>query len=226
MTPGRPPQAIILFALCSCSAVAFAQSNPQAEAASVNKVWRWPRRRPTPRRSRSSAVPMSEPAFRRAFQPGRNLVALGQPVYAVQTLGRYLIEGAKEIPARRRKQVQAEIVRQERLIAAVTFRSEIGDAVGRVDGSEVGQSPMSTAVQVSAGMHVLSAFAPGYRPWEQRLDLHGKDQSLVEIRFEPLAAPVTTPLPAAQVASAPMPQTAAAPATAPVVQSSATARPR
>jgi PEGA domain len=223
MTPGRPTQAIILFALCSCSAVAFAQSNPQAEArkhfdqglalaekkAYAEAVTEF-----------SRAYELS-PHFAVLFNLGEAYVALGQPVYAVQALGRYLSEGAKEIPAKRRKQVQAEIVRQERLIAAVTFRSQIVGAVIRVDGSEVGRSPMSTAVQVSAGMHVLSAFAPGYRPWEQRLDLHGRDQSVVEIRFEPLSAPVTTPLPAAQVASAPMPQTAGAPATAPVVQSSA-----
>lgn len=225
MTSPRFAHLIVLFASCSFSAVAFAQSNSQAEArehfdrgfalaekkAYAEAVTEF-----------SRAYELS-PHFAVLYNMGQAYVALGQPVYAVQALQRYLSEGGKEVPAKRRKQVEAEIARQERLIAAVTFRSDVAGAVIRVDGVEVGRSPMPSAVQISPGIRVLSASAPGYRPWEQRVDLPAKDQRVVEIRFEPLSAPTPAPSPAAQVASQPTPVTPATPT--PAVQSGAAAQP-
>jgi hypothetical protein len=225
MSSLRFAQSIVIFALCSSSAPALAQSNSQAEArqhfdrgfalaekkAYLEAVTEF-----------SRAYELS-PHFAVLFNLGQAYVALGQPVYAVQSLQRYLSEGGKEVPAKRRTQVRAEIARQERLIATVTFRSDVVGAVIHVDGVEVGRSPMPSAVRVDPGMRVLSASAPGYRPWEQKVDLPAKDQRVVEIRFEPLPAPAAAPLPAPQVASAPMPATPATPA--PAVQSGAPAQP-
>ena len=157
------------------------------------------------------------PHFAVLYNLGQAYGALGQPVYAVQALGRYLSEGGKEVPAQRRNQVEADIAREERHIAEVTVRSEIAGAVIQVDGIEVGRSPMPTPVRVNAGVHVFSASAPGYRPWEQKLVLPGQDQRMVEIRFEPLSPPAVAASPAANlpgaapVAVLPSPGAASAP---------------
>ena len=137
------------------------------------------------------------PHFAVLYNLGQAYAALGQPVYAVQALKRYLNEGGNQVPAKRRNEVEADIARQDRQIASVTVRSQLAGAVIKVDGLDIGISPLPKAVRVNAGAHVFSASAPGYRPWEQRLVLPGQDQQVVEIRFEPVSAPATAPLPVA-----------------------------
>jgi len=105
------------------------------------------------------------PHFAVLYNLGQAYSALGQPVYAVQALGRYLSEGGKEIPTQRRKQVESAIVREERHIAEVTLRSEIIGAVIQVDGIEVGKSPLPAAVRLTCSPHPLQGIGRGSRNW-------------------------------------------------------------
>ena len=219
MTLVRFTGPIVLFILCLLPPLAFAQTDAKVEARlhfdrglALTKQGGYAEAVTEFNR----AYELS-PHFAVLYNLGQAYSLLGQPVYAVQALGRYLSEGGKEVPAQRRKQVEADMAREERHISAVTLRSEIVGAVIQVDGIEVGRSPMPTPVRVNAGVHVFSAFAPGYRPWEQRLVLPGMDQRLVDIHFEALSPPTTAVSPAASppgaapVAVLPSPVTASVP---------------
>src|SRR5512140_2420687 len=163
------PTALIV--LCAFQPVTFAQTGTKAEARS-----HFDRGLGLAKKGDYAAAVVEfnrayelSPHFAVLYNLGQAYAALGQSAFAVQALRRYLSEGADQVPAQRRNQVEADLARLGRQIASVTVRSDFAGAVIKVDGLEVGRSPLPEAVRVSAGVHVFSATAPGYRPWEQRL---------------------------------------------------------
>lgn len=144
------------------------------------------------------------PNFAVLFNLGQAYVGAGQSVYAVEALTRYLSEGGKQVPPARRKQVEADIAQQERHIATVTIQSSQAGAVIRIDGVEVGKSPMPSPLRVNGGTHVFAASLAGYKLWEQRFELAGREQKTVVMTLEPLPTPSSAapPLPAAAPAPA------------------------
>jgi hypothetical protein len=118
------------------------------------------------------------------YDIGQAYLGMEQPVFAVRTLKSYLAEGGKRVAAARKKEVEASIAEQTRRIATVTVSASIVGAVVRVDGLEVGKTPLRAPIELAAGPHFLSASAEGYRPWDQPLDLAGAERRSVEIRLE------------------------------------------
>lgn len=156
------------------------------------------------------------PHFSVMYNLGQAYIAIDQPVYAVEAMRRYLAEGGAEVPPARREQVEDAILEQERRIASLTLRSELAGAVVRIDGSEVGRTPLAGPIRIGAGLHVVDASLPGYKGWEQRLALAGQERRTLDIRFEPavvaVAPPPTTPdVPPVVVATPTRVQPSAAP---------------
>jgi|GEM_PF-2414218 len=131
------------------------------------------------------------------YDIGRAYVAIDEPVLAIKAMRKYLVEGGKRIASSRRKQVVAEIAKQERLVVSVSVHAELDGAVLKVDGAEVGKTPLPDGLQVKAGAHLFSASAAGYQPWEQRMDAVGGERRILEIHFEPIEATAAVPQPAA-----------------------------
>jgi hypothetical protein len=195
--------------LCSWSGLARAQDSPNVEAGRHFERGL--------ALAKQQAYPDAITEFNRAYQIsphfsvmynlGQAYLAIDQPVYAVEALHRYLAEGGAEVPPSRRQQVEDTIIAQERRIASLTIHAEVAGTVVRIDGSEVGRTPLSGPIRISAGQHVVDAFFPGYKGWEQRLALAGEEQRTVDIQFEPAvpaeapARPVT-PVPSAVVVTA------------------------
>lgn len=123
------------------------------------------------------------PDFAVLFELGQVHIGAGQPVRAVQALGRYLTEGGAQIPEEKRKQVEAQIVEQEARIATVTVKADLSGAVIRVDSVEVGRTPLPTAIRLGAGVHTVDASLAGYLPYEQRLELTGGEHREIEFTF-------------------------------------------
>ena len=117
------------------------------------------------------------------FELGETYAAAGQPVQAVDALGRYLSAGGAQIPDERRRQVEAEIVQQETRIATVTVTADLSGAVIRLDGAEIGRTPLPAPIRLGAGVHTVDASLAGYLPYEQKLDLQGGEHREVEFTF-------------------------------------------
>jgi hypothetical protein len=208
-----------VFLACAWSGLALAQ-NPEASQHFERGL----------SLAKQKAYPDAIAEFNRAYQIsphasvmynlGQAYIAIDQPVYAVESLRRYLAEGGAEVPSARRQQVEDAILAQERRIATVTIRSDLAGAVVRLDGDEVGRTPLPGAIRVSAGSHMIEAFLPGYNAWEQRLVLAGQEQRIVDVVFGPVSAvsaPVVPVVPVPVAAATPMPAPplpAAAPPTA------------
>jgi len=148
---------------------------------------------------------------------GKAYIAIDQPVFAVKALKQYLSEGGKKISSAERKPVDAEIAEQERRIATVMIQTAQGGASIRVDGIEMGKTPLSEGLVLTAGTHLFTVSAVGNPPWEQRLALAGGERRVLEIRFESSGPVAVTPLPPAESSLpvsgvTPLPSLAAAPA--------------
>lgn len=145
------------------------------------------------------------PHFTVMYNLGQAYIAIEQPVYAVEALRRYLVEGGAEVQASRRRQVEDTISEQERRIASLTLRAEVAGVAVRIDGNEIGRTPVGAPIRIAAGPHVIDASAPGYKNWEMRLSLSGREQRTIDIRLDPapvVAASATPVVPAAPVVSA------------------------
>ncbi len=123
------------------------------------------------------------PDFAVLFELGEAYAAAGQPVQAADALGRYLGAGGTQIPDERRRQVEAEIVRQEARIATVTVTADLSGAVIRLDSVEIGRTPLPASIRLGAGVHTIDASLAGYLPYEQKLDLAGGEHREVEFTF-------------------------------------------
>ena len=156
------------------------------------------------------------------YEIGQAYVAIDHPVFAVRTLKQYLGEGGKRIPAARRKQVEAEIAKQQGQIATVFVHATIERAVVKVDGVDVGRTPLPDKLEVTGGSHLISATAVGCRPWEQRANLPGGERRDIEIQFEAAEFPAAA---AGPVAAAPVSPLATPATSAPPAPANATAAP-
>jgi hypothetical protein len=122
------------------------------------------------------------------FELGQAYAGAGQPVQAVEALGKYLGEGGARIPQARRQAVEATIAEQESGIATVIVRCDLSGAVIRLDGNEAGRCPLPGPVRMNAGIHQLEASLAGHLPQEIKLALAGKEQKVVDVKFETNAA--------------------------------------
>ena len=163
------------------------------------------------------------------YDVGLAYTAMEENALAIRAFRRYLNEGGKRIPAARRKDTEAEITRQEGRVATLIVHAKLDDVVVKLDGLEVGKTPLPEGIPSKPGSHLLSASAPGYRAWERRLDLAGGDRRNLDIDLEPSEAAPAAPTPPAPPASAeaakPSEQTAAGTTTAPAASPAPAALP-
>lgn len=160
--------------------------------------------------------------FRRAYEVLPNyrlLYNLGQASAEVQDhagalryFDAYLAEGKNEIPAARRKQVQAEIEKLRGRAAQLTVKVNVDGAEVLVDDVLVGTSPLKEALAVSAGRRRITAQKSGLPAVTRSIDLAGGDKS--ELKLE-LTEDRPVPPPVAATA-APPPPVEPPPPTAPV----------
>jgi hypothetical protein len=156
------------------------------------------------------------------YNIGQVYVSLAKPVEAIAAYEGYLVGGGKNIPAARRAEVEREVARQKARLATLVFRIIPDGATVRVDGNEVGKSPLGEMLSVGIGEHVVSATADGHEPAEVKVTVAGEDRRTVELtlvalpekKAEPEPAPVVAPVappvlpttpPPPMVAVAPMP---------------------
>jgi hypothetical protein len=124
-------------------------------------------------------------AFEAAFQTdprpavlynlGLALAADERPVEAVRTLTQYLDSAAGSVSPARRKLVDEVLEAQRQRIGTLTINAPPGTVVS-IDERELGQTPLDGPIQLSAGMHTVSARRVGFVSTTQSL------------RIEPLAA--------------------------------------
>jgi hypothetical protein len=137
------------------------------------------------------------------YNIGQLFVALAKPVEAVDAYQRYLVGGGKSIPAARRAEVEKEIARQKARIATLVFRILPDGATVRVNGNEIGKTPIAQPLSVAIGEHVVSAAAENHEPAEVKVTVAGEDRRTIELTLKARPEKRAEPTPAAAAGTQP-----------------------
>jgi hypothetical protein len=133
----------------------------------------------------------AKPAWQVLFNLGSVYAALGRPVEAVKAFEGYLREGSASIDAARHHDVEAELARQRQKIAQLEITVSEPNAEIRVDARLVGRSPLTEALRLAEGTHVVEVGRSGRRPERRELALRGGE--LVKASFTLLVASEESP---------------------------------
>jgi hypothetical protein len=126
------------------------------------------------------------------YNLGQAFVALNKPVEAVDTLKQYLEEGANQIEALRRAEVEAVIRREEGRIGALMIASDPEGVEVRIDGRDVGRTPLKDPVRLAIGVHQVTGTLDGHERTEQMVTLAGEERKKIVLALRKVA-PVTAP---------------------------------
>ncbi len=137
-----------------------------------------------------------KPDYRLLYNIGATALELKDYAAAQGALARYLEGGGDEIEASRRAEVQAQLKRLEGRVGTVRVDCNVRGALIRVDGSEVGTTPLPEPLVLNLGLHTVEATAAGsYQPFSTEVQVAGGSTSTLEIEFESTVAPEVAPPP-------------------------------
>src|SRR5690606_14903072 len=105
------------------------------------------------------------PDFHVKYKIARVCLRLGDKDCARAAFEQYLKDGGKEIPTKRRKEVEAELKalggKTTKDGASLAIKSSVEGAYVKVDGVVVGRTPLDKPVPVSAGSHKVVLVVDG-----------------------------------------------------------------
>lgn len=146
------------------------------------------------------------PSFRVLYNIGQLCGRLGDAGCSVRAYERYLREGGEEVPAKRRKEVEAEVKQLSRTLGRLTVSVSVAEADLVLDDEPVGKSPLAAPLAVSGGEHRIVATTPEGARAEKRFALVAAGTAAVELVLE-----VPPPPPAKEPEPAKAPEPPAAP---------------
>jgi hypothetical protein len=156
--------------------------------------------------------------FERAYQLAPNYRVLynigviyrdrGDKANALRTFEKYLADGGSEIDAKRRKEVEADVVRLRDVVAQVTLKVTPPGVEVTIDDNPVLPGQINQPILVNVGRRRFEATKEGYTSQSKFLTLAGGDKVVVELTLKEIKAqPATTVI----LSSAPPPPTAPPP---------------
>jgi tetratricopeptide (TPR) repeat protein len=134
----------------------------------------------------------ASPNFAVLYNVGEAQMALGRPLEAIEALTKYLREGADQVPLSRREQVQAQIGLLESRLAELTVNANRQGAAVRVDGRDVGRTPLFQPIRLAAGAHTVTASLPTGEQITRDVPLKESERQTVQLTFiSPPARPAS-----------------------------------
>jgi hypothetical protein len=122
------------------------------------------------------------------YNLGRAYAAVGRPVDAVDSLGKYLAD-APSIALERRARVEAMIRANQALIGTFSLRVSPPSARVVLDGAEVLERTKLESLRLGAGRHHLLIEAPEHVASLRELEVRGGERSSLEIVLRPNERP-------------------------------------
>ena len=145
----------------------------------------------------AGALPELQTAFELSRDPelrydlGRCHRELGHLVEARQEFQLYLAEvDPSQIPAERRQAVEQALAELDAGVALLEIRVPVDGAVVRVDGRDVGRSPLLDPVAVEPGQHEITVTAEDQPPFSREVNVTAGERSSVEVVFGAAEEPV------------------------------------
>jgi PEGA domain len=131
-----------------------------------------------------NAAYTASPHFAVLYNIGQAQMALGRPLEAIEALSKYLRDGADQVPLSRREQVQAQIGLLESRLAELSITANRVGAVIRVDGRDVGRTPLFQPIRLAAGLHTVTAsLLNDAQPITREISLRESERQTLELTF-------------------------------------------
>lgn len=141
-----------------------------------------------------NAAYTASPHFAVLYNIGQAQMALGRPLEAIEALTKYLRDGADQVPLSRREQVQAQIGLLESRLAELSVTVDRVGAVVRVDGRDVGSTPLFQPIRLAAGVHTVTAALPNGPQLTRDVPLRESERQTMALTFGvALQPPARTP---------------------------------
>jgi len=131
------------------------------------------------------------PNYKALYNIAQTNSQLGKYGAARRAFERYLKDGGKEIPDKRRAEVEKELVSLRGRTASVSIVTDVEGAEIVVDGQVVAKTPVTGALMVDAGQHTIEARKPGRITSSRPVTLAGTDEVKIEFELPPEPPPVT-----------------------------------
>jgi hypothetical protein len=140
-----------------------------------------------------NAAYATSPHFAVLYNVGQAQMALGRPLEAIEALAKYLHDGADQVPLSRREQVQAQIgLLESRLAELTVITIPVGAAI-RLDGRDVGRTPLFQPIRLAAGLHTITASLADGVPVMREISLRESERQTLELTFPITSAPTAPP---------------------------------
>jgi hypothetical protein len=134
------------------------------------------------------------PAYQVLYNVGRTCYQVRDYVCALRNFSRYLSEGGSAIDAKRKDEVDREIVSMRRRVATVSLTATRGSTIS-VDGVAIGDAPLATPLQVNEGRRLIRASMVGRESVDRSLEVVGGSTVTVDLTLAesaPSSAPVAS----------------------------------
>jgi tetratricopeptide (TPR) repeat protein len=125
----------------------------------------------------------ASPHFAVLYNIGEAQMALGRPLEAIEALTKYLRDGVDQVPLSRREQVQAQIGLLESRLAELTVTTNRQGAAIRVDGRDVGRTPLFQPIRLAAGPHTVTATLSNGAQVTRDAPLKESERQTLELTF-------------------------------------------
>jgi tetratricopeptide (TPR) repeat protein len=139
-----------------------------------------------------NAAYTASPHFAVLYNIGQSQMALGRPLEAIEALSKYLRDGADQVPLSRREQVQAQIGLLESRLAELSITVDRVGAVVRVDGRDVGSTPLFQPIRLAAGAHTVTVSIPNGPQLTRDVPLRESERQTVALTFGVVLRPAAS----------------------------------
>jgi len=140
-----------------------------------------------------NAAYAKSPHFAVLYNIGQAHVVLGHPLEAIEALTRYLRDGQEQVPLSRRQQVEAQVGLLESKLAELTVTTDRSGALVRIDGRDVGRTPLYQPLRLAAGAHAVSVTMEGAAPIMQTIVLREAERQALTFVIPGVLAPAAAP---------------------------------
>ncbi len=137
----------------------------------------------------ATAIARFEASYRAGRAPvalvnlGQALRAAGRVTAAIDAFERYLREGGARVPPERAAAVRETIEALRAQLASLIITSDPVGARVRVDGLEVGSTPLSAPLVVAAGVHTVELDLAEYVVVRERVRVAGRERRPLSFRL-------------------------------------------
>jgi hypothetical protein len=138
------------------------------------------------------------PNYAVLYNIGQAEAVLGHLLEAIAALSRYLKDGGAEIPEARREEVKTQIEGLEARLAELTITTQHSGAVVRVDGRDLGRTPLYEPIRLAPGRHLI-VLSDGARTLSTTVEIREAERRTLSLTLpDTVEQPVPAKPPAAR----------------------------